>query len=141
MDEADLLGDRIAIMARGELQCAGTNMFLKSLYGCLNFPLLKHSFLAASSFKHLKFFPAGIGYHLTADYGGATNGTDEKTSVDYTELQAKTLNLLRDYDPNVKIQSVTGTEVVFLIPAESRPRLLVNFRLLPLFLEKPLYSS
>ena len=33
MDEADLLGDRIAIMAHGELQCAGTSMFLKNLYG------------------------------------------------------------------------------------------------------------
>jgi len=33
MDEADLLGDRIAIMADGQLQCAGSSMFLKNLYG------------------------------------------------------------------------------------------------------------
>ena len=33
MDEADLLGDRIAIMAKGELQCCGSPLFLKEKYG------------------------------------------------------------------------------------------------------------
>ncbi|CAJ0942040.1 unnamed protein product, partial [Mesorhabditis belari] len=43
MEEADLLGDRIAIMAHGELQCCGSGMFLKNQYGA--------------------------GYHLTVVYG------------------------------------------------------------------------
>jgi len=33
MDEADLLGDRIAIMTHGQLSCHGTSLFLKSRYG------------------------------------------------------------------------------------------------------------
>jgi len=33
MDEADLLGDRIAIMAEGELRCCGSSLFLKDRYG------------------------------------------------------------------------------------------------------------
>uniref|UniRef100_A0A4W3HEK2 ATP binding cassette subfamily A member 3 n=1 Tax=Callorhinchus milii TaxID=7868 RepID=A0A4W3HEK2_CALMI len=33
MDEADVLGDRIAIMAKGELQCCGSSLFLKNKYG------------------------------------------------------------------------------------------------------------
>lgn len=33
MDEADLLGDRIAIMSGGELQCCGSSFFLKKKYG------------------------------------------------------------------------------------------------------------
>lgn len=33
MDEADLLGDRIAIMAGGELQCCGSSFYLKKKYG------------------------------------------------------------------------------------------------------------
>ena len=32
-DEADLLGDRIAIMAEGRLRCSGSSLFLKSRYG------------------------------------------------------------------------------------------------------------
>ena len=35
MDEADLLGDRIAIMADGQLQCCGSSLFLKNKYGLL----------------------------------------------------------------------------------------------------------
>uniref|UniRef100_A0A8C9DPX7 ABC transporter domain-containing protein n=1 Tax=Prolemur simus TaxID=1328070 RepID=A0A8C9DPX7_PROSS len=33
MDEADILGDRIAIMVRGTLQCCGSSVFLKQIYG------------------------------------------------------------------------------------------------------------
>ena len=33
MDEADLLGDRIAIMAEGVVKCCGSSLFLKKLYG------------------------------------------------------------------------------------------------------------
>ncbi|XP_006892762.1 PREDICTED: ATP-binding cassette sub-family A member 3-like [Elephantulus edwardii] len=33
MDEADVLGDRIAIMVRGTLQCCGSSAFLKQIYG------------------------------------------------------------------------------------------------------------
>lgn len=46
MDEADVLGDRIAIMADGEIKCCGSSLFLKKLYGTLDrilyifFPLI-----------------------------------------------------------------------------------------------------
>eukprot|EP01084_Bolivina_argentea_P142149 249724_1 len=33
MDEADLLGDRIAIMGSGKVKCCGSGMYLKHLYG------------------------------------------------------------------------------------------------------------
>ena len=33
MDEADFLGDRIAIMATGRLVCSGSSLFLKKKYG------------------------------------------------------------------------------------------------------------
>uniref|UniRef100_A0A5F9CG46 ABC transporter domain-containing protein n=1 Tax=Oryctolagus cuniculus TaxID=9986 RepID=A0A5F9CG46_RABIT len=33
MDEADVLGDRIAIMVKGTLQCCGSSIFLKKRYG------------------------------------------------------------------------------------------------------------
>ncbi|KAJ4969915.1 hypothetical protein NE237_003014 [Protea cynaroides] len=33
MDEADVLGDRIAIMANGSLRCCGSSLFLKHMYG------------------------------------------------------------------------------------------------------------
>lgn len=33
MDEADILGDRIAIMASGQLRCVGSSLYLKKAYG------------------------------------------------------------------------------------------------------------
>ena len=33
MDEADLLGDRIAIMGDGKLRCCGSSLFLKRTFG------------------------------------------------------------------------------------------------------------
>ncbi|XP_013970037.2 ATP-binding cassette sub-family A member 3-like isoform X1 [Canis lupus familiaris] len=33
MDEADILGDRIAIMVKGSLRCCGSSVFLKRIYG------------------------------------------------------------------------------------------------------------
>ena len=50
MDEADLLGDRIAILADGQLQCCGSSMFLKNIYGL-------HIFTAISMRKIYFFLP------------------------------------------------------------------------------------
>jgi len=33
MDEADIIGDQIAIMAEGRVKCAGSNVFLKNRLG------------------------------------------------------------------------------------------------------------
>ena len=44
MDEADFLGDRVAIMTAGKLVCSGSSMFLKKKYGVgYNLTLVKGS--------------------------------------------------------------------------------------------------
>lgn len=44
MDEADILGDRIGIMANGKLTCLGTSMFLKNKFGVgYNLAIIKAS--------------------------------------------------------------------------------------------------
>ena len=48
MDEADLLGDRIAIMADGQIQCCGSSIFLKNIYGL--------SFNANTKHSHISFW-------------------------------------------------------------------------------------
>lgn len=49
MDEADILGDRIAIMAEGQLRCCGSSLFLKTRFGAgYNFTLVKSSNSAIS---------------------------------------------------------------------------------------------
>ncbi len=52
MDEADLLGDRIAIMAEGKLCCSGSSLFLKSRYGVgYHMTLVKHSISVSSNIE------------------------------------------------------------------------------------------
>ncbi|KAJ0411226.1 hypothetical protein ATCC90586_003865 [Pythium insidiosum] len=48
MDEADILGDRIAIMAEGQLRCCGSSLFLKNRYGL---GILKSSSLTKPDIK------------------------------------------------------------------------------------------
>ena len=44
MDEADLLGDRVAIMAEGQIRCVGSSHFLKERYLMLMLSPLQLSF-------------------------------------------------------------------------------------------------
>lgn len=58
MDEADILGDRIAIMANGSLRCCGSSPFLKHRYGVgYTLTLVKKSQCASSAadivFRHV----------------------------------------------------------------------------------------
>ena len=44
MDEADILGDRIGIMAEGRLICVGSSLFLKNRFGVgYNLTIVKKS--------------------------------------------------------------------------------------------------
>lgn len=56
MDEADLLGDRVAIMASGKMSCVGTPLFLKSRYG--------------------------VGYHVTIAKGDNFHSDDTKRNIE-----------------------------------------------------------
>ncbi|CAD7927551.1 unnamed protein product [Amoebophrya sp. A120] len=58
MDEADALGDRIAIMSQGRIKCCGSPNFLKNVYGCgynLSFTLTE-SAVVRNSGASLFFF-------------------------------------------------------------------------------------
>ena len=44
MDEADYLGDRIAIMAEGVVKCCGSSLFLKTKYGMAKLSCLYYSY-------------------------------------------------------------------------------------------------
>ncbi|CAD7683421.1 unnamed protein product [Nyctereutes procyonoides] len=54
MDEADLLGDRVAIMAKGEVQCCGSSLFLKQKYGAGYYmTLVKKPHCSTEKISHL----------------------------------------------------------------------------------------
>jgi ATP-binding cassette, subfamily A (ABC1), member 3 len=92
MDEADILGDRIAIMAEGTLRCAGSSLFLKKKYG--------------------------VGYQLTIEKSlehsneqQYVDDTDERTSIDETLKQ-----IVKSAVPESTLLNNTGSEVRYQLP-------------------------
>ena len=89
MDEADLLGDRIAIMSEGRLRCAGSSLFLKRHYG--------------------------VGYQLTIiKKGGKSGGTSmggDGEGIDHTLEE-----IVKGAVPSAATLSNVGTESSFQLP-------------------------
>ena len=61
MDEADILGDRIAIISHGKLRCCGSSLFLKTKFGdgyhlTLVKEVKKSSMQYDGSLKYIKIF-------------------------------------------------------------------------------------
>lgn len=123
MDEADTLGDRIAIMAEGELRCMGSSMFLKGLYG--------------------------VGYTLTVmktDQGDSSSVGDSSSSIDPWERRASTssgslmmraemqdghdslLALILDFVPEALTVSKVGKERNYRLPFASASKFVDMFR-------------
>ncbi len=63
MDEADLLGDRIAILADGRAQCCGSSLFLKKKYGILKFSF-QRCLQKLLNYLLISNLLLGGGYHL-----------------------------------------------------------------------------
>lgn len=96
MDEADILGDRIAIMAEGRLRCCGSSLFLKRTYG--------------------------VGYQLTIEKRSTATSTPEKASKE-GKAEAASEDELKDIVmgnvSDAVLLSNVGTELSFQLPLGS----------------------
>merc|ERR1719343_417725 len=93
MDEADILGDRIAIMAEGQLRCLGSSLFLKKTYG--------------------------VGYQLTVEkkplaVKAITDGEDDKSSESSIDQRMEKIVLGNVESANLLTN--VGTEMSFQLP-------------------------
>eukprot|EP00947_MAST-08B_sp_MAST-8B-sp1_P005517 g5517.t1 len=96
MDEADILGDRIAIMSRGKLQCVGSSLFLKSRFG--------------------------LGYHLVLNGRGGGGGGESHSSSAMAAATASTMididhttALVRKHVPEARLVP-SSNAVEYLLP-------------------------
>jgi ABC-type multidrug transport system ATPase subunit len=89
MDEADILGDRIAIMSHGRVKCCGTGSFLKQVYGC--------------------------GYNLSFNLNVPARSPEAKALCDWVtnELFSHVPGV------SIKLMSRAGNELLFLAPFEA----------------------
>jgi len=56
MEEADVLGDRIAIMDHGQVKCYGSTLFLKKAYGRNKINQLKHYKININFIKIIRYW-------------------------------------------------------------------------------------
>lgn len=97
MDEADQLGDRIAILHQGMLKCAGSSLYLKKLYG--------------------------VGYTLTITRSQtAEEGAEETLPEDELKMDGGDIRgLVKERIPKAKLLSDVGTEISFQLPLDASP--------------------
>ena len=88
MDEADFLGDRIAIMSKGSLKCCGSPLYLKTKYG--------------------------NGYNLVL----TKSKNDEAYNTDSTTQSNKIIDLVKSLVPNTQLNSNINSEISFVLPTE-----------------------
>jgi ABC-type multidrug transport system ATPase subunit len=119
MDEADILGDRIGIMAKGQLRCCGSSLFLKGQYGGgYNLAFAKTSTDPAQSLQD------AITSHVSGAKVISNIGTELKCQLPLAEI-GKFPALFAELDGNQQhygIESygigLTNMEEVFLRVAE-----------------------
>lgn len=115
MDEADLLGDRIAIMTSGELQCCGSPLFLKNKYGAgYHMVIVKDAFCNVSEISRLvhMYVPDAT---LESSAGAELSYILPKESTSRFELLFAELEMNRDELGIASYgASVTTMEEVFL---------------------------
>lgn len=102
MEEADLLGDKIAIICKGQLKCYGSGMFLKKQYGA--------------------------GYHLTTVYQAGEDIQEMSYRWEFSKTYSflkmifRTREFLSRYCSSVATESMAGNEVNYLLPEEERTK-------------------
>jgi ATP-binding cassette subfamily A (ABC1) protein 3 len=116
LDEADLLGDRIAFMSKGKLACFGTSLFLKSKYG------VGYSIAISSNTltKNVSAFKKLIGEHLkkfkfiNSEGGELMIQTPFEESVHFPALFRRLDDLRGELNISTYSVAVTTLEEVFL---------------------------
>jgi ATP-binding cassette, subfamily A (ABC1), member 3 len=93
MDEADILGDRIAIMADGQLRCAGSSMFLKKTYG--------------------------VGYQLTIEKGNQPEQIQSAAQSMNEDIDTIVSDIVLKNVKDSALLNNSGLEVRFQLPMDS----------------------
>ena len=121
MDEADFLGDRIAIMSKGSLKCCGSPLFLKSKYG--------NGYSLVITKKKNYENEIEKGPHQENISINEKNQADitipDPPKYEYLENKSssdKVIDLVKSIIPNAKLSSNINSEISFMLPTEDTVR-------------------
>uniref|UniRef100_UPI003AADC61F phospholipid-transporting ATPase ABCA1-like n=1 Tax=Centroberyx gerrardi TaxID=166262 RepID=UPI003AADC61F len=119
MDEADILGDRIAIISHGKMRCCGSSLFLKKCFGSGYYLTLvrggdekmitQRSGIAQTQAKQEKDRPARSG---SPDDGIGSQNWSNSDPSDLTAVGA----LVRRHVPEAVFLESIGQEITYILP-------------------------
>ncbi|KAK3507673.1 hypothetical protein QTP70_032792 [Hemibagrus guttatus] len=126
MDEADILGDRIAIISQGKLCCVGSSLFLKTQLGTGYYlTLVKRDFdLSLSSCRNSS---STVSYsknslkkddsvsESSSDAGLGSDHESETTTIDISLIS----NVIFKYVPSARLVEDLGHEITYVLPYEA----------------------
>lgn len=104
MDEADFLGDRIAIMSRGSLRCCGSPLYLKSKYDS--------------------------GYNLVIN---KKTSDQTSKAINDDDSANKFMSIIQKHVQNARLNSNINNEISFLLPKEQTAKFAGLFNDLELY--------
>ncbi|XP_066232841.1 retinal-specific phospholipid-transporting ATPase ABCA4 isoform X3 [Saccopteryx leptura] len=115
MDEADLLGDRIAIISQGRLYCSGTPLFLKNCFGTGFYLTLVRKMKTMQSPRAgcegtCSCASKGISVRCPAHVDEIT--PEQILDGDVNEL----MDVVHHHVPEAKLVECIGQELIFLLP-------------------------
>ncbi|XP_066124804.1 retinal-specific phospholipid-transporting ATPase ABCA4 isoform X3 [Saccopteryx bilineata] len=115
MDEADLLGDRIAIISQGRLYCSGTPLFLKNCFGTGFYLTLVRKMKIMQSPRAgcegtCSCASKGISVRCPAHVDEIT--PEQILDGDVNEL----MDVVHHHVPEAKLVECIGQELIFLLP-------------------------
>ncbi|XP_063962912.1 phospholipid-transporting ATPase ABCA1-like isoform X2 [Lytechinus pictus] len=148
MDEADILGDRIAIIAKGKLRCCGTSLFLKSHFGSGYYLVL-----TKKTGEH------GLSRNVDDDVAPLNLNPDDKTDGDVIHAEkaseagdvpdlgycsvAVITAFIKKFVPKATVAENIGTEISYQLPLSSARNQMLSklFRELEMNMDKLYISS
>ncbi|XP_055488379.1 phospholipid-transporting ATPase ABCA1-like [Leucoraja erinacea] len=122
MDEADLLGDRIAIISNGKLCCCGSSLYLKNQLGTGYYltlvkkdlePSLSSCRNSSSTVSYLKKDDSVS--QSSSDAGLGSDQDSDTTTIDVSAIS----NLILKHVANARLVEDIGHELTYVLPYEA----------------------
>ncbi|XP_066576539.1 phospholipid-transporting ATPase ABCA1 [Amia ocellicauda] len=122
MDEADILGDRIAIISHGKLCCVGSSLFLKNQLGTGYYLTLVKKDLD-SSLSSCRNSSSTVSYikkedsvsQSSSDAGLGSDHESDTTTIDVSLVS----NVILKHVPKARLVEDFGHELTYVLPYES----------------------
>ncbi|XP_077189048.1 retinal-specific phospholipid-transporting ATPase ABCA4 isoform X2 [Paroedura picta] len=119
MDEADILGDRVAIISQGKLHCSGSPVFLKNSFGSGFYLTLVRKMKNSQECGGKDATMCSVGSKCSCSCyscvpANRTEILEQELDGDLNELN----ELIRHHVPEAKLIESIGQEIVYLLPSK-----------------------